>query len=583
MQSTQEQLRQLVQSANQALTMLRAQQESLRALGMNLPSGTLDRLSSLEMTLDALSMQFVGVHSELRQLRALAQTTALINSTLDLNEVLRQVMDTVISLTGAERGFVMLKNESGELEVRVAQDIDLEALDTSDFLVSSTIINEVVQSGQAVLTDNAGNDPRYQDQKSILRGAFRSILAVPLRVRDAVTGVVYCDNRILAGVFKEHDLNLLRAFAEQAAVALHNARLFEAARRQVAEIARIRDLMANVFASIASGLVTLDLEARITSFNAAAERITARQAADIIGSDLWQALPNPSEAFIERLRRVQTTQTREQLETQIEIPGLGLRDWRITITPLRDADGVMRGTAIVLDDLTETRQREAQLREVRRYLPLALVENIHSADLTGLGGQEREISVVFADVRGFTSFSEASEPELVMQIINRYLTAASSAINLYEGVIDKYLGDAITGLFNTQLNPQDDHAGRAVRSALRIIKEVLVLHERLPEAHRLAYGIGIHTGTAILGNVGSSERREFTAVGEAVDVSQYLQEYALPGDILLSEATYALVRDDFECEVFSPSAPAQASIPGSIYRLIGRKRRTGQAPMVQPD
>ena len=579
-QSTHEQLRQLAQQAQQALDLLKAQQDALRQRGMSLPPGTFDRLNMLEMTLQNMTVQSFNTQIELRQLRALAENTAVINSTLDVDEVLKKVMDTVIALTGAERGFILLRSETGELEFRVARDIEREALN-NEYDVSTTIINEVVTTGEAVLTDNAGNDPRYQAQQSILRGAFRSILAVPLRVGDVVTGVVYCDNRILTGLFKEYELNLLRAFADQAATALENARLFEAVQAQFAEIARIRDLMANVFASIASGVITLDLNERITSINAAAEKITGRRSLQVGGASIWSALPTADADFMAKLRGVQTTQQAERWETTLEVPSIGVRDWQVTLTPLRDTDGVMLGLVMVLDDLTETRQREEQLKTVRRYLPLALVDNIRSADLTAIGGQEREISVLFADIRGFTRFSELLEPEALMGVINSYLSAASDAVNLYEGVVDKYLGDAITGLFNTPLNPQADHAARAIRAAIRLVKELDVLHERLPDDQQLYFGIGIHTGGAVLGNVGGAERREFTAIGEAVDVSKLLQENAGQGEIVVSEATYRLVEDDFDFEAITPTKTREGLELRVMYRLMGRKRRTGTARAVR--
>ncbi|MDX2141239.1 MAG: adenylate/guanylate cyclase domain-containing protein [Chloroflexota bacterium] len=579
--SLQEQLRELTTTAQQTLMMLRSQQDALRARGMSLPPVVFERMNGMDARVQALATESSSVQMELRQLRALAETTALINSTLDVDDVLNQVMDTAIALTGAERGFIMLRNNADELEFRVARDIDRETVTSGQFSISSTIINQVVQTGNAVLTDNATADPRYGEMKSVMIGKMRSILAVPLRVGDMVTGVVYCDNRILAGVFADYELNLLRAFAAQAAVALENARLFEAARAQLAEIARIRDLMTNVFTSIASAVITLDNDAIITSFNAAAERITGRPADEMIGASLWNALPNPSESFQERLLAVYREQTSEQWETTIDVPGIGQREWKITLTPLRDADTLMQGVVIVLDDLTETRQREAQIKTVRRYLPLALAENIHSADLTAVGGQEGEISVVFADVRGFTTFSEVLEPEDLMQIINTYLGAASDAIDLYEGVIDKYLGDAVTALFNTPLNPQPDHAARAVRAAIRLVREVLALHERLPEDQRLYFGIGIHTGLAVLGNVGGSERREFTAMGDAVDVSKWLQENALKGEILCSAATVALVQEEFDFEPVAPRKPTADTRLDTMYRLLGRTRRTSDMPVVR--
>jgi PAS domain S-box-containing protein len=583
-QTTHEQLRQLAQSAHQTLTLLRAQQDLLRQRGMSLPLGMLDRMNEVEMALQNLSTQLFNAQIELKQLRSLAQTTALINSALEVDDLLNRVMDTVITLTAAERGCILLRNEAGELEFRVARHMDSEAVGGTDFEVSSTIIQQVVQTGESVLTDNAGSDPRYQEQKSIMRGAFRSILAVPLRVGDMVTGVVYCDNRILAGLFKEHELNLLRAFADQAAVALENARLFEAVQAQFAEIARIRDLMGGVFASIASGVITLDLNEVIISANAAVEVITGRRANQLVGQNLWSALPNPSEQFVERLRAVQAEQSSERWETSIEVPNIGWREWQITLTPLRASDGTVLGIVLVLDDLTPSRQQEEQVKTVRRYLPLALVENIRSADLTAMGGQEREITVLFADLRGFTGFSEQLEPELLMQIINSYLSVASDAVNLYEGVVDKYIGDAVSALFNTPLNPQSDHAARAVRAAIRLVKEVLVLHERLPESQRLYFGLGIHTGTAVLGNIGSAERREFTAIGEAMDVARLLQENAGKGEVLISEATRALLEDDFDFEAVTLHRTRDGvPTPEQTYRLLGRKRRTSSLPAVQAE
>src|SRR5690606_25734026 len=133
--------------------------------------------------------------------------------------------------------------------------------------------------------------------------------------------------------------------------------------------------------------------------------------------------------------------------------------------PLRNAAGESEGIALVLDDLTDEKRHEAQLDAAMRYMPVPL-ENLRGTDITALIGQEREISVAFADVRGSTSFREAVEPEACTTNINQYLSRASDSIELFEGIIDKYMGDAVTGLFNTQLNPQVDHAVRAVRAAM---------------------------------------------------------------------------------------------------------------------
>jgi PAS domain S-box-containing protein len=579
-QSVQEQLRQLTQHLAEVIEELREFQNVLRQKGMNLPPNTLEILRLAQMRLDGQTNGITGGQIELRQLRALANTTALINSTLDTDNVLNQVMDTVVQLTGAERGFILLKNENtGEMEFRIARGLDREQLGREDFIVSRTIINDVVSSGQPVRTDNAKTDPRYEGHDSIVGHQFRSILAVPLTVSGEIIGVVYCDNRILVGLFREHEMNLLRAFADQAAVAIQNARLFDAARARLAEISEMRELMGNIFASIASGLITLDQGDAITAFNPAAERITGIPTAEVIGQPLRAALPEFETLITKPLTRVRDQGSMEYVEIEVELSTLGHRYWNVAISPLRDPDGQSQGVAMVLDDLTEQRQREEQLMQVRRYLPLALVENLRSEDLAMLGGTEREITMVSADVRGFTSFSENLEPERLMMIINQYLSVASDAINLYEGVVDKYVGDAITGLFNTQLNPQQDHALRAVRAALSMKFDVLALHDVLPPEERLLFGIGIHTGHAVLGNVGSPERREFAAIGDAMELSKLLQENAARGEIMLSDVTYQQVKEYFDCEPLAPSKTKGRTDFTVMYRVNGVKKGK-TAPLV---
>jgi adenylate cyclase len=190
-----------------------------------------------------------------------------------------------------------------------------------------------------------------------------------------------------------------------------------------------------------------------------------------------------------------------------------------------------------------------------------------------VSGQEREITALFADVRGITTFSENLEPEELMQVINKYMSLASDAINLFEGVVDKYLGDAVTGLFNTPLNPQGDHVRRAVQAALHLVHDLRAQHEVLPESERLFYGIGIHTGPAVLGNVGGQDRKEFAALGEATNICKYLQEQAGPGEIIISGATLSHIEDQFEVEpVTELNRPKAGYEHIECYRVVKRKK-----------
>ncbi len=553
---------------------LRSQHSILQQRGMNLPPGTLKSLQTTRQGLDNLAVGLQDQQVELNRLKALAETAALINSSLGLDEVLNRVMDTVIRLTGAERGYIVLRDEdSGEMVFRVARNLNQETIEKGSFVVSRSVVNDVAETGQPVLTTNAQNDPRFANHESVLSYSLLSILCVPLKVQDKVTGVVYADNSVRAGLFAESELELLLAFANQAAIAIENARRTERVRATLQEIIEYNELLENAFASIASGVITTDLAGNIIIFNQAAEKIFNLSAAQVLGKPLDTALPPLPPEFYQLMRRVQDEDMRAEIELRPQVPSRGEVILDLRLSPLKTHEQSTQGVTILIDDLTEIRRREETLKEVERYLPPAMVENIRTIDTIELGGEEREISVVSVDVRGFTSFSEQLEPEELMTIINRYLSVSSDAIHLYEGIIDKYMGDAVVGLYNTQLNPQpDDHALRAVRAAMSMSYDIQALHETLPDPYRLWYGIGIDTGVAVLGNVGSEDRKEFTALGKPVNYAKKLQEAAERGEVIISEATYQLVHDRFEIERIERPFRGETQ-PRVMYRILGFRRK----------
>ncbi len=162
-------------------------------------------------------------------LSTLYEISQTINSTLDLKEVLELVMDQVIAVTGAERGFLMLRAEGGEMAFRVARGIDQREVETPRFQVSRSVVEQVAQTGRPILTDNAIEDARFSGKQSIMLKGLRSILCVPLQVKERTIGLVYVDNRLHAGIFSREDLDLLVAFGSQAGIAIENARLYQVA------------------------------------------------------------------------------------------------------------------------------------------------------------------------------------------------------------------------------------------------------------------------------------------------------------------------------------------------------------------
>jgi signal transduction histidine kinase len=164
---------------------------------------------------------------EQERLGALYRVSSSLGNSLNLSDVLTQVMDSVIQLTGAERGFLTLINpDTGDLDLRAARNIEQETLQREDMEISRTVVQSVIESGDGVVTTDAQTDPRFSEQESVIFYALRSILCAPLRARGGIIGVIYVDNRAQTSLFSQDDLDMLSAFAGQAAIAIENARLY---------------------------------------------------------------------------------------------------------------------------------------------------------------------------------------------------------------------------------------------------------------------------------------------------------------------------------------------------------------------
>jgi sigma-B regulation protein RsbU (phosphoserine phosphatase) len=186
------------------------------------------------------------------RLALLYRLSQTFNSTLDLDEVLNRVMDEVITATRAERGFVMLREADGKLAFRVARGMDRDTIEDPEFQVSRGVVERVANERQPVFTSDAQADDRFSMRRSILDLGLRSILCAPLTIKDRVSGVVYVDNRLQAGIFGPADLELLVAIASSAAIAIENARLYQVAvekGRLEREFQMARELQASLLPS----------------------------------------------------------------------------------------------------------------------------------------------------------------------------------------------------------------------------------------------------------------------------------------------------------------------------------------------
>ncbi len=221
----------LANAQNQAAALTSLLTRTLQALSKHNIQLAVDipgKAHEMEQHLGKLEKQSMKVLRQLDQQKELMRTMALITSSLELDQVLAEVMDTVIHMTGAERAYLMLreKNGGGELTIRAARNWDRETMPEGDVIFSSSIVNAALEQQVPIITTNAEDDARFESKRSVVQHGLRSVVCIPLSLRGQVVGVLYADNRIEQGIFSNDDVPLLTAFGTQAAIAIENARQF---------------------------------------------------------------------------------------------------------------------------------------------------------------------------------------------------------------------------------------------------------------------------------------------------------------------------------------------------------------------
>jgi adenylate cyclase len=514
-------------------------------------------LSQFEDEREELTNSISYLQQEQTELKTLHEIARTLNSTLEFDEVLRLVMDRVISFVSAERGFLMLVNpETHELEFAIARDKNARPIEESVFdtaPISRNTIKRVIRTGQPVLTDDTQADDALRAQESILAYSIRSIMCAPLIVRDHCIGAVYVDCRFTAKLFEPRHRDTLLAFCNQAAIAIDNARLFADLNRAIQQVKEDKQYMDNIFGSIANGVITTDSAGCITTFNDAAAFILGLRPEDVKGKLYQEAFAVlPQTRLGELLGEAHAKHelgTLVNREITCSIPSReheGTVYLNCYVSSLRDTDGSHIGMALVIDDRTDLKRSEARAREIRRIFeqyvhPKVVQQLTQDPSALNLGGETKEISVVFADIRGYTRLSESMLPDEVMHLINRYLKIMCDAIWEEEGTLTAFQGDALMAIFNAPL-PQPHHALHAVRAAWKMRMAVLDYQRSLPQETRVSFGIGVNTGLATVGNVGAPQRlQNYTAIGDVINVASRLQSNASDNDIFLNDSTYAQV------------------------------------------
>jgi adenylate cyclase len=253
--------------------------------------------------------------------------------------------------------------------------------------------------------------------------------------------------------------------------------------------------------------------------------------------------------------------------------------WMNLIYPLLTMMTIYLGIT-VYRYVTEEREKKKVRGAFQYYLTASVVNEIlKDPSKLKLGGDKKNLSVMFSDIRGFTSISEKLTPEQLVLLLNEYLTAMTDVVFKYDGLLDKYIGDAIMAVFGAPLD-QPDHALRACRTAIEMMSELRRLREKWAAEGRpdVNIGVGINTGDMVVGNMGSQMRFDYTVMGDSVNLASRLEgtnkEYGT--NIIISEFTHEIIKDELFCRELDAVRVKGKKLPVRIFELLGDQKDATQ-------
>jgi adenylate cyclase len=357
-------------------------------------------------------------------LRLFSEASEALLTGESLDEILDRILALVFRNLPAERGVICLYDEQTDTrEPKVMR--TLEGVPDEPIVISSNIVNEVLQRRQSLLVRDTELDERFAAADSVAAMRIRTAICAPLYRDGRVVGFIYVDRQGPKRPFEIEHLQTLSTLAVLSAVAVEQASLRDEVRRE------------------------RQIRARLSRYS--------------------------SPALVERL---------------IQTPGLSK---------------------------------------------------------PGMAADESEVSVLFGDFAGFTAMAECMAPAEVVRLLNHAFERLTETVFDLDGTLDKFRGDGMMAFFGAPL-PLSDHAERAVEAALRMLEMLEEINQYAPASQRLAMRIGINSGPAVVGDIGSSQRKDYTVIGDTVNIASHLESFvALPGQVVIGHETHTRLGDRFRC------------------------------------
>ena len=483
-----------------------------------------------------------------------------VTSEIDLGVVLQKVMNEAARMLNAERSTLFLNDEkTGDLWSEVGVGLDAVPI---RFPNHQGIAGAVFTSGKSVNIPYAYADLRFNPEFDRKSGFFtRSILCVPVVNKHGKIIGVTQELTYHGGAFTDEDESRLRAFTAQVSIGLENAKLFN-------DVQNMKNYNESMLESMSNGVITLDEDGRIVTCNAAGLRILRVTAPDIIGCFVRDFFTGSNAWIMEKIHCVDETQQAELvMDTDIEAGGTQVSA-NLTVLPLLSTGQDKLGTLIMIEDISTEKRVKSTMA---RYMDPGLADQVLEGGTEILGGKSTPATVLFSDIRGFTTLTEELGAQGTVAVLNEYFSIMVDCIQGEEGMLDKFIGDAIMAAFGIPI-PHDDDEDRAVRAAIDMIKSLQewnstrIVHGKKP----VDMGIGLNTDVVVSGNIGSPKRMDYTMIGDGVNLAARLESACkqYSAHILISENTYRKLRGTYRIREIDRVIVKGKTEPVAIYEVL---------------
>ncbi len=523
---------------------------------------------------------------ETLDLIAITKASQAISQEIKLDKLLATLMKILIENAGATKGCLILPSEDGSLFIEAEGAVDSDSISVLQSLpigrrLPVSIINYVVRSQETVVYNNlqqeklSANDPYLQKQQP------QSLLCVPITNQGQLIFLVYLENTLTTGAFTAKRLQLLTILSSQAAISIKNAQLY-------AKVQASKSQLTQFLEAIPVGVFVLDAKAQPYYANRTAQNILGKgivksgkpeNLADIYDNYIAgtnQKYPTEQLPVIRALRGESSTTNNLEIHQGDKI--IPLEVWG---TPVYNSQNEIIYGIAAFQDITERKTSEAELAKFtagllrlneacsrfvpRQFLTLLGKESIADVQLGDCVHQE--MSVLFADIRNFTTLSEVMTPEDNFKFINAYLSRMEPSIIENQGFIDKYIGDAIMALFGRE-------ADDAVKAAITMLQALREYNQTRQTTQRppIQIGIGINTGSLMLGTVGGKSRLDSTAISDAVNLAARLEDLTKRYEVslLISHHTLARLQDptQYHIRLIAQIVPKGKSRPVAVFEVF---------------